>query len=118
MPAIGELRDRYTFQRRAADVVVDGLNRPGGWEGDLTVWAKTQYLKGGEGVQQARLQGLQPVILTIRASTASRAINNAWQAVDARDPTRVFNITGVEMTADRAFIQILATSAKGQPNAG
>ena len=67
-------------------------------------------------MQDQRLQGVQPVVLTIRASRASKLIDNSFRAIDARDPTRVFNITSAEITPNRAWIQVLATTKKGQPN--
>ena len=108
----GDLRDRFIFARCALD---DNGDRLGEWGADaITVAANVQYLHGTETVQAQRLQGVQPVILTIRISTAARLIDNAFEAVDTRDWTRVFDITGVEPTPDRAFLQVLATTKKGQ----
>lgn len=118
MASPGAMRDRYTFQRHVGSSVVGGIDRGAAWGGDVTVWAQTQFLHGSEAVQQSRLQGKQPVILTIRASSQTLPIDNAWRALNARDPSQVFNITGVEITPDRAFIQILATTQKGQANGG
>lgn len=118
MPRAGDLKDRYTLQQRQTSALVGGLNKPGGWSVGFTVWAQTQFLHGTEAVQSARLQGVQPVIITVRASSQTRPIDNTWQAVDARDPSRVFNITGAEISPDRAWVQLLAVTKKGQANGG
>lgn len=108
----GDLRDRFTFDRLALDENGDRLG-PGRVDA-ITVATNVQYLHGTETVQAQRLQGAQPVLLTIRSSTAARLIDNTFRAVDARDPTRVFDITGVEPTPDRAWLQVLAVSRRGQ----
>ena len=114
MPGAGELRDRYRFERRAED---DNGDRLGAWGADaVTVWTKTQALRGGEGVQAARLEGRQPFLLTVRASTATKLIDNAWRAVDDRDANRVFNIKSAVVTADRAWVEILCEQRVGQTN--
>lgn len=110
----GDLRDRFTFDRPALDDNGDRLG-PGRVD-SITVAANVQYLHGTEPVQAQRLQGVQPVVLTIRTSAAARLIDNGFRAVDVRDPTRVFDITGVEPTPDRAFLQVLAVTRKGQTN--
>lgn len=108
----GDLRDRFTFDRRAVD---DNGDRGGAWGADaITVATNVVYLHGTEPVQAQRLQGVQPVVLTIRSSTAARLVDSGWRAVDARDPTRVFEVTGVEPTPDLAWLQVLAVTRKGQ----
>ena len=110
----GDLRDRFTFDQRALTPKGDQL---GPWGVNaVTVAVNVAYLHGTEAVQDQRLQGEQPVLLTIRASTATKLIDNSFRAVDARDPTRVFTVTSAEITPDRAWIQVLATTKKGQLN--
>ena len=114
MPAIGAMLDRYAFQREGEPV---GAADQGEFADVFSCAAQTVYLRGGEGVQAARLQGEQPVVITIRTCTQARQVDNTWRIVDARDRSRVFNITGVEQNAvDRGFIDILAKRAVGQPN--
>lgn len=79
----GELRERVRFERRVT--VSDGYgNEQGDWIQELTVAARIQPLRGSESVMAARLQGVQPVLIVVRASSASRAIKTDWRAVDAR----------------------------------
>ena len=105
MIGAGELRDRITFERRGLDENQDPL---GPWEEVLTVWARLVWLRGGEGVQAQRLEGKQPVVITIRASSDSRAINTGWRAVDARNADHRFNITAVSPAREAGFLDILA----------
>ncbi len=112
MTSSGSMRDRYTFDRQAAD---ENGDRIGAWGADsITLSAETVYLHGTETVQQARLQGDQPVIITVWACAASRAFDNTWRATDARDASRVFDVTSAEITPDRQWVQVLATTRKGQ----
>ena len=119
MPATGLMRDRFRFERRAADSTdAGGIDRPGDWDAAnaVTCAAQVAYLRGSEAVQDARLQGDQPVVLTIRVSRAARAIDNAWRAVDTRDPTRVFDVTSIAPNRDLAFLDVLAVQKRGQVN--
>ena len=118
MPGAGDLRDRYRFEPTAVPQVVGGLDRPGGFTqaGAHTCAAQTRYLKGTEPVQAARLQGDQPVVLTIRTCVTARAIDNTWRAVDTRDAGRVLEITSAAPNTDLGFIDILAVQRRGDPN--
>ena len=111
MPATGLMRDRYAFQAEGAPV---GDADQGVFETRFTCAAATLYLRGGEAVQDQRLQGRQPVVLTIRVCAAARLVDNAWRAVDARDTGRVFDITGVEPNRDLGFLDVLAVRRVGQ----
>ena len=111
------LRDSFTFQRRAAARVVAGLDTPGDWgiaaPDAVTLAAEVLYLKGSDAVQASRLQGKQPAVITVCVCAAARLIDNSWRAVDARDATRMFEITSSALSDDRAFIQLLAVQKKG-----
>lgn len=106
----GELRERVAFDRRA--VVDDGYGNTvsGDWQEQFVVWARIQPLKGGEGVQAARLAGSQPVVIRIRLSSHARQISTEWRARDARVGT-LFNITSMaNMDEKGAYLDVLATS--------
>lgn len=107
----GAMRDRYVLSRRALDANGDAT---GAWEDVTTLAAQTEFLRGTEAVQAARLEGEQPVVVTLRACAATRAIDNAWKLRDARDATRVFDVTAAEITPDRAWVQVLAIFKRGQ----
>lgn len=110
MPGAGALRDRYTFQKRA----LDANDEPkGAWEDQFTVSAETLYLKGTEPVIAMRLEGVQPVVLTIRDETRTRLITTAWRAVDARDSTKTYDINGNAPAKDRGFRDLLAQTGRG-----
>jgi SPP1 family predicted phage head-tail adaptor len=106
----GELRGRIAFDRRA---VVDdsyGNTVAGDWQEQFVVWARIQPLKGGEGVQAARLAGSQPVVIRVRLSSSTRQIGADWRARDARKGT-LFNITSMaNMDEKNAYLDVLATS--------
>lgn len=75
----GLLRERPRFQQRAIDVNGDPL---GDWvEPGVTVWARIVPMKGSEPVIQARLQGVQPLSVSIRSSSVTRQITSAWRMV-------------------------------------
>lgn len=112
-PRAGDLKDRVTFQQRAADTNGD---LTGAWTATTTVWAQIQPLRGGQTVMEQRLQGNQPVNIIVRASSATRPLNNTYRAVDARDATRVFRITGADLSLDRAWVEVLAIQEVGQTN--
>lgn len=107
MPGAGDLRDRYRFDQRGIDANGDRL---GPFEDGFTVWAQTTWLRGSEAVMGQRLEGKQPVILTIRDSAQARTITNGFRAVNARDVTKVFNITSVSPAKERGFLDVLATA--------
>lgn len=107
MPGAGDLRDRYRFDQRSPDANGDRL---GEFEPGFAVAARTTWLRGTEAVMGQRLEGKQPVVITIRDSQQTRAITNAFRAVNARDATKVFNITSVAPAKERGFIDILATT--------
>ncbi len=109
MPPAGKLRDRLTFQRRAADANGEPL---GPWEDAFTVSADLVYLRGSEAVQEQRLQGVQPVIITVRASSDARQISNAWQALNARPPHQTFDIKSIEPSRDVGFLDVLAETKR------
>jgi SPP1 family predicted phage head-tail adaptor len=108
----GDLRERISFQRRVS--VDDGWGNTSGageFETQFTVWANLRPLRGNETVMAARLEGRQPHILTVRQSSDTRRITTAWQAVDARNPTRVFAVTAppADPTGKRQWLEILVT---------
>ncbi len=103
----GELRERVTFGKRPS--TDDGYgNEEGSWQDQFTVAARIQPLKGGEGVQAARLAGTQPVIIRVRWSADTVLIAPAWRAVDARSSIQ-YQIKSI-MNADekKKYLDILA----------
>lgn len=108
MATAGTLTNRIRFDSRAPT-----SDKYGGSESafipGFEVWAEKKFLRGTEAVQASRLAGKQPVLITVRSSNQSRAIDTNFRAVDARSG-ETYNITAVNPTQDRQWIEILAVS--------
>ncbi|KAB0538473.1 head-tail adaptor [Pseudochrobactrum saccharolyticum] len=91
-----------------------------GWTADnvaVKEYAAFRFLRGGETVQAARLQGKQPVVVTVYSNSVTRQITTAWRmrdvragAYDAKGNWRgdVYNIRSIVPTNDRQFLEITA----------
>lgn len=91
MPSDGDLWRRLMFQRRA--LTSDGYgNNQGDWADEFACDAWVREKLGGEVVLQERLAGRQPLTITVRYFSRTAAVTPEWRAVDARDPSRVFNL--------------------------
>ncbi|RYE57627.1 MAG: head-tail adaptor protein [Hyphomicrobiales bacterium] len=114
MPSAGELKDRLHFQQRALDANND---RTGEWDvsGQATRWAKVVWLKGSEPVMAQRLQSIQPVVITVRDDSVTRAFGTAWRAVGKNGflAGKPFNIRGVSPSKAAGFLDILAETDGG-----
>lgn len=103
----GDLRDNFIFE-----LVVDVPDGNGGFEKVVTELSRRgniRFLRGGETVQASRLQGKQPVVVTVRNSQKTRQITTDTIMRDARTGT-AYNIRAVVPTDDRQFIEITAES--------
>lgn len=105
--AAGRLDRRLRFEKRQE--TPDGA---GNFRSDFlpqfTVAAGREWLRGGESIIGARLEGRQPAILTIRASAQARTITHDWRAVDTRDGA-VYNIRETpKETGSRHYLEMLA----------
>lgn len=93
MTHAGQLRDRATFQRKAQDA---HSRRTGAWGEDIVRDCAVRYLRAGETVLEARLQGVQTAVLTVRPEGLDD-VDNGWRATvrDARTLVEtVFDIKG------------------------
>lgn len=109
MTTAGQLTERIAFESRGPSTGVDYGNTEGDFVERFTLFARRQNLRGTESVMASRLQGRQPVIFTVRASSLSKQITTDWQARDARTG-EVFAIRSVTRTEDRAWCDVLAES--------
>ena len=111
MPDAGQLDHRITFASRgpADPSEPDTGNTEGAFVDRFTVWAQAQYLRGTESVMASRLQGRQPVVFTVRASSQTRCITAEWRARDKRTGI-TYAIKGIVPGSDRAFLDVLAGS--------
>lgn len=105
MPA-GPLFHRVECQVRANVDDVYGNEASGEFETQFAVSAAYKHLRGGEDVLAGRLEGIHPVIVTVRASSQTRQITTDWRLIDARDNT-IWAINDVTHNTDRAFIDLL-----------
>jgi len=115
MPA-GRYRERVILQERGAPGTGsesggegggDGYgNSEGAWVERFRCAARILPLKGRDEITAQRLQGVQPVVITIRASAAAREVNSDWRALDARSG-RSYAIRSVTETERRDAIELL-----------
>lgn len=104
-----DLRHRIAFDCRAAITPAAGEDSgtvSGDWAEQFVVWTGRRYLVGSEPVLQSRLQGVQPVVLTVRASSQSRAITTEWRARETQSAV-TYNIRAVTPDARGDFIDLL-----------
>jgi hypothetical protein len=70
-------------------------------------------LRGGEGVQAARLEGQQPAIVRVRACTATLRIRPDWRMRDLRSGV-AYAIRGITLSPDRGYLDVLVQSGVAQ----
>ncbi len=68
--------------------------------------AHFRNLRGSETVIASRLSGVQPVVVTIRTSSAARAISTEYRMRDLRRPDDIYQIRAIVETDDRAFLEL------------
>lgn len=100
-------------RRVAFDAPTSAPNGQGGtisgWQERTVVWANFRFLRGGEVVQSARLEGRQPVVVTIRASTETKAITPEWRMRDTRTGT-IYAIHTCPPPGREGFIELTCES--------
>lgn len=106
MPGAGDLRDVLEFSQRALDSEGE---RTGEWGDSFRQAAMVQFLRGSEAVMEQRLQGNQPVVITVRDCQSARALTSAWRAVDVRRGT-VYDLKGAAPAKERGFVDITAVA--------
>lgn len=80
----GDMTDRLRFESRAATADDYGNEVAGDWRERFTRWADVWTMRGGEEVIASRLQGKQPVRITVHSDSETRTITPEWRAVDTR----------------------------------
>lgn len=108
----GDLDQRVAFD--ALVLVPDGH---GGTETDWAqdeaatkVWANFRYLRGGETVIAARLDGRQPVVVTVRRNPETRRIDTSWRMRDLRTGVPYNIRSGPVPTDDRGYLEFTVES--------
>jgi head-tail adaptor len=102
MTGAGKRSARPRFQQHSMDEHGDRL---GDWEPGFQRWARIVVRTKGEAVLQSRLQGVQPVEVTLPSDSETTQITNAWRMVWKGDP---YNIRSVAPDESRAEIVLLA----------
>jgi hypothetical protein len=102
----GDVRHKIKFQRRPL-TGGDGFGNPEGAFKDLGIERRASLTptRGGEDVQAGRVTGKALWDCWVRSDSGTRSITTADRAVDARDPTRVFDIRFIgDMDGDRTWL--------------
>lgn len=103
----GQLTHRAKFQRRAQQD--DGYgNTVAVWRDLFTRWCNVRFLRGGEAVLASRLEGRQPVIITVRSCSQTRAIDSDMRCII---DGRIYNVRELPRPSqDRLRLEFLAES--------
>lgn len=101
------LPDRISLDRRSNEQ--DGFgNFIGEWAPAFSRWCAVRALRGTETVLAARLEGRQPVIVTVRSDPETDQIDPEMRATING---RVYNVREhPRLTEDRLFLEFLAES--------
>lgn len=111
----GRLRDLLYFQRRGmADDGYGNVGHSGDFETAFQAYAGLEPRTGGEEVTAARLAGRQPYVCLVRYSSEMQEVTVGWQAVDARNDDRVFNIASPPADPDgkRQWLEFLVVEGR------
>jgi len=110
MPAAASYREKLRFEKRTIGTDDGYGNREQAWAEQFTEMARVQFMKGSESVIASRLAGVQPVIITIRSSAASRLVEPNWRAVNVRSGV-IYNLrAGANFDDHNRDIQFIADS--------
>lgn len=104
----GELINRASFQEQGEFDRGDGVF-VAGWQEQFQARAKYHFMRGGESVIAARLQGTQTLIITVRSSIASRLATTDWAIRDERSGAW-FNIREITPHTNRQWLDFLCQS--------
>ena len=107
----GQLRERVAFLE--PDEIDDGYGgTTQGYVERFQDAARLQPRMGSETVIASRLQGVQPYTLTVRSSTATRAVTPAWRVRNVRSG-REYNIKTVVNSDERnAYLEMLVVEGE------
>lgn len=93
-----------------------------GWREQFTAWGAVMHMRGGETVQAARLEGRQPVVITIHASADARRVTADWRVRDVHrlvvdeDGAPVAGVYAVTappvLTDDRQYLEITCEAGR------
>lgn len=105
MTGAGDLFYRVICRKR--ENVEDGFgNTVGDLVSQFSCNAAYRHKRGNEEVLAARLQGVHPIEIVVRANSLTKQITTDWQIVDARNGTE-YAVRDVAPTPDRAWYILL-----------
>lgn len=84
-----------------------------GWTELIVCRGDLKNLRGRESVIAARLQGVQPVVITVRASDLMATVTPGWRIRDLRTGVQ-YNIRSIVRSDDRRSYEITAESGVPQ----
>jgi hypothetical protein len=79
----------------------------------FTLRAGFIWLRGGESVQAARLEGNQPAVVRVRVSDDTDRIRPDWRMRDIKTGV-AYAIRGVTLSPDRGYYDVLVQSGTAQ----
>lgn len=110
MPGAGDLRHRVLCQSKgpATDEFDNPVPTGGEWQTRFSVRCGMVPRHGGEQVLAGRLAGVQTYVVTMRSGNDTRQITPGWRLVDARDPSRIYNVRSLaDPTGKRLWLELL-----------
>lgn len=111
MVASAGLRARIAFDKRLT--VDDGFgNEESSFEEQFVVWARVAPAAGREQVLASRLQGIQPVEITVWDASQTRQIGTDWRARDVKSGV-TYAITAPPMKPDATKRDLVISATSG-----
>ncbi|WP_421406831.1 phage head completion protein [Agrobacterium tumefaciens] len=108
LPSAGSLHERIAFEARAPED-----DQHGNVEGDFVEQFQRRagftFLRGGEAVIAARLEGRQPVVVLVRSDSETRLVDTDWQMRDVRT-SKVYAVKSIIPSDDRQWLHIAVES--------
>lgn len=103
-PSAGDLFERVAFDVRSSDDDGHG-NYNGEFVEQFQRRAGFTFLRGGETVIAARLEGRQPVVVLVRSDSQTRMIDTDWRMRDVRTSV-VYAVKSIIPSDDRLWLSI------------
>lgn len=107
-PSAGQLIERVAFDARIAEDDEHG-NVEGEFVERFQRRAGFTFLRGGETVIAARMEGRQPVVVLVRSDTETRLVDTDWQMRDVRTSS-VYAVRSIIPSDDRQWLHITVES--------
>ena len=104
-----KLHDKVAFDE--PQFFEDGSGgKEAGWVEYYECRANIRYLRGGERVQASRLDGRQPVVISVRNSSQARGIDTNFRVRDLVTGAEYNVRAGAVETTDRKYLEFTAES--------